>query len=116
MLGDVAVRAQAQGGAVKQADRQSAPPGLGIKSHCALSLQLEGLEEKSQRQALAGIAVGGRCDGAEFFGQPRAQGVGPSAARIAEDFVERVVALEALKNQIPEGNDGTEEPLIEPFS
>jgi hypothetical protein len=66
-LGNVAQRAQAQGGPVEQADQESPPHGIGVESGDAPPLQLEDIGEKSEGQPLAGIAEGGSRGGDEFF-------------------------------------------------
>ena len=75
-------------------------------------MQGQGLDQKSQGQALAGIIVGNSGRGAEFFGQPLAERIGASGPGIGHHSFQGVVEVKALKNQIPERDDGSEQPLI----
>ena len=113
MPGDVAVRAQPQGASVHQSDGQAVPLGLGMQPDEPGGLKVQDFFEKSQGQALAGIAQGGGGHRAQFPGQPPAEAVGAPGPGVGQGGLEGGVNVEALEDQVPEGDDGVEEPVVE---
>ncbi len=68
-----------------------------------------------QRQALAGVAVGGGGPGTDRLGRRGAagrQGIGPAATEILHDGFHGAVDLEALPNQIPERDERAPEAFV----
>jgi hypothetical protein len=78
---------------------------------------LEALQKDGQGQSLTGIAVGGGGVGGELVGQGLGggtQAVGAAVAGIQDDVAELMVGLESLKQEVPEGDEGSKSPVIEP--
>ncbi|OLE96554.1 MAG: hypothetical protein AUG75_19050 [Cyanobacteria bacterium 13_1_20CM_4_61_6] len=113
LLGHGSVGSQTHGAAIQQGEDPAAPTCGGTQVENFASLQAQGLVEEGFGQALAGVAIGGGGGGRELAGKARAQGVGAAVAGVGQGGLQAVVRIEALKEQIPEGDQRREEPLVE---
>jgi len=114
-LGDVAVRAQAHGGAVDQPDLQIMPKQVGGAGAEQTGQVGKGLAHPAQGLAAAGLAEARGGAGDQAVGKrarPRGQGVGTARAGILDDSVQGGIRLEPAPEQIPEGDHGRPGPLV----
>jgi len=88
---------------------------LGRKFDDLGRLRRQRLGEKGQGQALAGVAKSRRGVGAQLFREVPVERIGTPRARIGHHGLECGVEPETLKDQIPKGDDGGEEPRVESF-
>src|SRR5437899_8086505 len=113
LLGDGSVRPQPDGAAIQQGDDSTVPENGGAQGDDLGGLQAQGLGQKLPRQALTSIAIGAGRVRHQALGELFVQAIGSAAASIGQGRVEGVVGIQALKEQIPKGDQGAKKALVE---
>jgi len=112
-FGDISRGPQADGTAVEQGHPQTFPERGGALRRDLAALQAQGLSQKFLRQAAPGITVGAGGSGKQLAGELGIELVGAAAPGVGQDGLEGMVVVEPLKEQIPEGDQGSKQTLIE---
>ena len=112
-LGNVRVRAPADGGAIQQGHDQGLPERGGALLDDPAALEAEGLGQEVLRQTSSGVAVGAGGRGTHFARELAIEPVGAAGAGVGDDGLEAMVVVDPLKEQIPEGDQRGKQALIE---
>ncbi len=112
-LGDVAVRTQAHGRPIEQRHGHRLPEGGRRLPDELTGLPPQGLGQKPLRQALARVTVRTGGGGTEVPRQLAMETMGSASPGVGQDGLEGVIVVEPLKEQIPEGDQRSEEALVE---
>src|SRR5215467_167114 len=88
------------------------PEGFVTQALEFAGLQGQSLQKELPRQALARVAVGTGAGRAQLAGELFIEAISAAVGGVGQRRLQGVVGVEALKDEIPEGDDGSKEPLI----
>ena len=114
-FGDVSVRAEPHRAAIEQGHDHPLPQSGRTELTELAPLQAQGFGKTAPGQALAGVVIRDGAGGAQTNRESLTQGIRPAGQSVGHDGLEGMIVMEVLKEQIPDGDQRSEEPLVEVF-